>query len=135
MVLNWMEYFNTGVEVLDNHHKELFRRISNLHEAMSENKGHEEIVPLLDFFDRYVVLHFSEEERLMSAHNYPDAGAHKTQHEQFKDENARMNRDAKHGVDLVHILNLNDKATDWLINHIGKTDQHLGCFLKVKIQI
>lgn len=132
MALTWRKSLETGVVWQDNQHKELFNRINGLLDAMSHNKGQEEVGNLIEFLDRYVIFHFSEEEKMMKKHNYQWQAFHKGQHDRFKEDLAEIKNRIKDGVELVHVIDIQDKVVVWLLNHIGKTDQQLGEFLKTR---
>lgn len=134
MALAWMNYLETGIKSLDSQHKELFRRINGLLDAISENVGAEEAVDLLDFLDNYVIFHFGDEERLMKTYDYPMSAAHMSEHEVFKKDISAIRTKIRNGVNLLDILNVSEQTTNWLINHIGKRDRELGEFLRSRMQ-
>lgn len=137
MVLQWTEALATGVEEIDNQHKELFRRINNLRDAMKQGKGRMDIGTLLKFLEDYVVSHFSAEEKFMARENYPDTDYHKEQHSRFREAFAKLKGELEAGTteftDLVVTSETNSLLGNWWINHISKVDKALGAFLKTKV--
>lgn len=132
MGLIWMTHLETGVSWMDGQHKELFKRISALTDAMREGHEKQEVVNMLNFLDNYVVTHFGAEEHAMDEHEYPEREPHAKEHARFKRDIARIRDDVKKGVDVVATIKLQEGAVDWLIGHIGKTDKKLGYFLKAR---
>jgi hemerythrin len=60
MPMLWDDSFRTNVVMVDTQHKELFRRINSLHEAMLQGKGRDEVAKLIQFLDSYTRDHFAE---------------------------------------------------------------------------
>jgi len=133
MAIEWKEDLAVGVNEIDNQHKELFRKVSELFDACSAGKGKEQIDPIMNYLQDYVVLHFGGEEKLMKQYNYLDYENHKLQHDQFiKDFLGLKEKIEKNGVTGLTIVQLNQVLVDWLIKHIRKTDKAFGAFLKEK---
>lgn len=134
MAILWKEDLATGVEEIDNQHKELFRRINNLLDACTQGKGKDEVLNTIRFLDDYVMVHFTAEEGLQKAYNYPDYTSHKALHAEFiKNISDIKKAIEKEGVGLHLVLRTNRTVVDWLLNHIGQIDKKLGAFLKGKI--
>ena len=123
MPITWMPYLETGINWIDSQHKELFSRIKKLSDAMTENKGKEEVINTLRFLDSYVILHFGSEEKIMNDYQYPDRELHILEHNKFKDDMAKIKSETESGADLLHVIKTYDKVIDWLINHIGRSDK------------
>lgn len=135
MAVQWTQDLATGIEEIDNQHKELFNRINALIDACSKGKGKEELSGVLNFLADYVVMHFGAEEERMKALAYPDYEAHKKQHDGFIADFLDLKQKLEQKgptVDLV--IKVNHFLFDWLINHIRKMDKVLGAFLKTRIQ-
>ena len=134
MKLQWTQDLSVGVEEIDSQHKELFDRISNLDTAMKQGSAREEVVRLIEFLDKYVIIHFSAEEKYMTDFNYAGYALHKTKHDWFKKEfsNIRTKLDAG-GITADVIMLSNNLLITWFSNHIRSIDMMLGSFLKSKI--
>lgn len=130
MAFQWTTSLSVGVSVIDEQHKEIFARVNKLLDATSRGKGKEEIGQTLDFLGKYVVAHFGAEEARMRDANYPEAAAHKKQHEQFlRDFTALSGQFDREGASAGLVIAVQHQVCDWLITHIGKTDKALGSFL------
>lgn len=133
MGIKWSETLATGVTKIDEQHKELFTRVNNLLEAMSQGKGKEEIGKTIKFLGDYVVGHFSMEEALMDKENYSDKINHKAQHKAFIKEFEQIKKELETGSpSTIALIQTQRKVVDWLTNHIGVSDKKLGDFLKKK---
>jgi len=133
MAITWQQNLATGIQEIDEQHKELFRRVNALLEACSGGRGKDEVPRVLDFLSDYVRVHFSAEESYMDRHGYPDAAAHKALHSEFQKSVASFRGElAAHGANLNLTVTVNRLVVDWLIQHIGKMDKALGRFLEGK---
>lgn len=134
MALQWTQALSVGVDEIDNQHKELFNRINNLHTAISQGKGKEDIAKVIKFLEDYVITHFGAEERYMTRYDYPGYLAHKAQHTEFIKDFSNLKKEFEtQGATSYLVIQVNLRVGDWLINHIGKVDKALGTFLETKI--
>ena len=134
MAIEWTADLSTGVNEIDNQHRELFQRINDLLDACNRGKGKEEVKKVISFLEDYVVTHFSEEEKYMGRYDYPEGLSHKKRHAEFMENFLRLKTEFEAEGPGVHIVvSINRLVVDWLRNHIRKTDRALGSFLKTKI--
>lgn len=134
MAVLWTSDLATGVDEIDNQHKELFFRINQLFFASGTAKSKEEVVRLIDFLGEYVVSHFNTEETYMVMHHYPDYEFHKAQHTAFLNEFSDLKkRYQEEGATSHLVIVLQQRVFDWLRKHICKVDKVLGAFLKTKM--
>lgn len=129
MGIEWTANLSTGVEWQDKHHKELFKRINRLLDAMNLGQGKEEVASLFDFLDEYIAYHFEAEEQAMSKHSYEAALAHMAEHTRFIDEIAELSQEFKKGPTTGLVIKVQRQVVDWLLNHICGPDKRLGEFL------
>ena len=134
MKLEWTQELSVGVGEIDNQHKELFDGINNLDSAMKRGTAKEEVIRLIEYLDKYVVIHFEAEEKYMINYNYAGYALHKTKHDWFKKEfsDIRIKLDAE-GITPEAIMRSNNLLITWFSNHIRTIDMMLGSFLKSKI--
>jgi len=83
MAIEWSRNLSTGVEWQDRHHKELFKRVNGLLDAMSVGMGKDELDRVFRFLDSYIVVHFDAEEQAMSKYDFPHAMEHLREHTGF----------------------------------------------------
>jgi len=130
MPIEWTKDLQVGVETIDEQHRELFKRINDLAEAMWEGRGKEESVKVMDFLGDYVVTHFSTEEGYMSSQEYPEYAAHKRIHDKFVEDFNKLRKQFDSGdVTSDMVIKVLDETCDWLKGHIKGTDKKLGSFL------
>lgn len=126
----WSDKLSVGIPSLDEQHTVLFATINNLHTAMMKGQARSVIGSLLHTLASYTRNHFAAEEVMMESAGYPALTAHRIQHrrltEQVEDYTARYDRgDVSLGVQLSGFL------TNWLTNHILRSDKEYGPCLKV----
>jgi hemerythrin len=129
--MQWTEDLSVGVETIDNQHKELFRRINSLVEAIKQGKCKTEITGVIMFLEEYALSHFGEEETFMKEHAYPPYHDHKAQHAIFIKNLSELRKELEDiGPSYVLSVTTNQVIVDWIIDHIAKTDKKLGRFLQ-----
>ncbi|MBF0574067.1 MAG: hemerythrin family protein [Desulfamplus sp.] len=130
-LITWGPKFATGIEQIDEQHKELIRMVNALHKAMKQKVGIQQSGAILDSLAEYTVYHFGHEEKLFKQHNYPETMEHKKIHEELVKTVVAFQNDFKAGkaslsVDLMNFL------TQWLKDHIMKCDMKYAPFFKSK---
>ncbi|PLX78432.1 MAG: hemerythrin [Desulfuromonas sp.] len=130
MSITWNEKLSVGHDLIDDQHKELFKRYDSLIDACKSGKGKAEIRPMLDFLLEYVNRHFAEEERFMLRLSYPDREEHLRQHREFlnKVTEASAELDEK-GATVSVVTSISHTTFNWLIRHVRQTDVELGRFI------
>lgn len=129
MAIEWNKTLSTGILWQDSQHKELFKRIDSLLDAMHAGLGKEEVKRLFRFLDEYFVIHFEAEERAMNSAGYPDMLAHLAEHTRFIDDIAELKKRCVAGITTALILKTQREVQDWLVNHIGTTDKAMAAFI------
>ncbi len=125
-MIAWTPSLSTGNEVLDEQHKALFRWLAELESAASDERtlfGAYAITRL----KTYTRNHFAAEEALMKASGYPALAEHVAEHESFRARLAELHLQSigeDISADTVKFL------TDWLTNHIAKSDMAYAPYLK-----
>lgn len=126
--LLWNSTLETGISRIDEQHKELVAKISELLE-MAKNPviNGLKIKNLIGFLENYVKTHFATEEAFMKVKNYPGMTAHMKEHQFFTSEFLKLKDEfSRNGITLEVKLKLNKLLVDWLINHISKIDKKLS---------
>ena len=120
MILQWNDVqLATGDAVLDEQHKELFRRVNKLHDAVISGQGDDESRQLLDYLANYVTEHFAHEEGLMACHSCPVAPANKEAHAQFVQQLLAAKRDLL----LPQLLRKLDRFDVIVLDDLGYVQQ------------
>lgn len=126
--MNWSSALEVGYPKIDEQHKSLVNAVNNLHSAMKQGKGKDELGKTLHFLAEYTVAHFKTEEDLMQRSGYPSFATHKAIHEdllkQVVDLVAKF--DAGQSVMTIKVM---DFLNDWLVKHIQGEDVRMAKFL------
>lgn len=133
MNLQWRDSYATGVAEMDAQHKELFNQINALLNAALQGKGRDEIAGTLRFLERYVLTHFSAEEKLMQSVGFPGLADHRKEHQAFVTELGQLKaRYEQTGATTQLVLDVQRRVMDWLMNHIRMEDQKYGQYMAGK---
>jgi hemerythrin len=133
MPVSWSDDLTVGVTLIDEQHKELFKAVDDLSDAMWQGQGKEAVSKLVNFLADYVVEHFGAEERLMVKNEYPLYESHRALHVKFLQDFAEFRKKFEAGeVTSELVIKVLDGTCDWLRVHIKGTDKALGKFLQEK---
>lgn len=130
--------YKTGIELVDNEHKQLFdiiREVNDLiHEELLHDK-YDEIMRLLAELRQYTEFHFSDEEALMEQISYPGFEAQKRAHSAFVERLVEIDLselDAMDDNQQEYLVNLIDFLLAWLSNHILGSDKKIGDYIRTQ---
>lgn len=131
--MEWTPDLSVGVDRIDEQHRELFRRIGALVDAVRSKTCKFEIGPTTEFLEEYVVEHFSDEEELMQSVDYPGYLPHKALHDRFISDFAGLRNELENESSSYNRSAFTNKmVVDWILEHIKKVDMELGAFIDVK---
>ncbi|NLV66573.1 MAG: hemerythrin family protein [Spirochaetes bacterium] len=129
-ILEWNRSLETGIELIDNQHQELFRRIDRLELAMYNGRAVTELRNLLEYLESYIIEHFHDEEELMLRINYPGYAAHVKEHNDFRNKINSLLAECKgKGIDSYLAIDVDKQMRKWLEHHIMKTDMAIVPFI------
>lgn len=127
-MFQWYDRYNVGHDEIDSDHKYLFNLINAFHRAVAEGLGEAEMQTTLEGLMSYTRFHFAREEGYMLEKGYEEYARHKAMHEDLLAQLEELRRRFEAGDRMVGI-ELSTFLTDWLVNHIMKTDTRLAAFL------
>ena len=127
----WNRKFETGNEMVDSQHKELYVLVQKVLDIDFFADRKEKISTALGFLADYTVRHFQSEESLMDECNYPASAEHKKQHSDFVEEvSAFIKRFEVEGDKINLSQAVNWLVVDWLQEHIMGSDKELADYYK-----
>ena len=131
-LITWEPSIMVGVPDIDKQHKRLVDLINELHAAMAKGQGRDVVGRVVDALVSYTKEHFGFEERLMEQAGIAGLAVHKAQHKKFVDQLAgfrdRYNSGAINlSTDVLNFL------SNWLTEHIAKTDKQVLATLAAKV--
>jgi hemerythrin len=130
MPVRWTEDLATGIERIDDQHRELYDQVAALHEAMRANRL-DRVPEVVEFLQRYALDHFALEEREMEAAAYPGLPEHRVIHQRFVEDFLRQKALLAARITPTAVIDLSRWLTDWLRDHVRRVDgdmaRHLRC--------
>ena len=131
LLFPWSDTYSVNIGVIDMQHKNLVKIINDLHQAMVEGNGREQLGKILTSLISYTRAHFKTEEVFMESHRYPGYAMHKSEHDQLtKSVLDLQSKFQRNGVGLT--VETMDFLKGWLSRHILGTDKKYGPFLNSK---
>lgn len=129
----WKDKYELGVPVVDNQHKELFRRVEAFMQTLRSSVSWEEKVQhvneTLEFMKGYVVEHFRDEEEYQKRIGYPGYEAHKQIHNDMVNYVLQVSAEYEQsGFNERLIQQFAGKLLAWLINHVAAEDQRIASY-------
>ena len=131
MIIEWNQSLSVNIGEIDKQHQKLVAMLNGLNEAMKSGKGKDALGGLLSEMVEYAATHFATEERLMDQYSYPATLAHKTEHVKFVTKVGDFKTQFDKGTAMISIQ-IMTFLSDWLKNHIMKTDKQYGPFFNGK---
>ncbi|GAB6107855.1 bacteriohemerythrin [Fusibacter bizertensis] len=124
------EKYMYGVFELDTEHSELIARAEKVMASYQKGEAESEILRLFEYLSAYVLVHFRNEEKLLSEYAYPYLEAHKALHREFKQDVITLQDDIDaHGLTLNSRLKLMHLTSEWIDHHIGVEDNKIATFI------
>ncbi|HET8541661.1 MAG TPA: hemerythrin family protein, partial [Anaeromyxobacter sp.] len=105
---DWDQEVGLGVDSLDAHHRQVWRRIRHLAKAVSEGDA-SDVRSSLRLLHAYLVEHDAAEERWMEEAGYPGAREHLRAHAAMQERVAAARADERPGAERRLL-----EAADWI---------------------
>ena len=128
-LMEWNDKLSVGVREIDEDHKRLIAMLNELFDAMQLGHGKEVLTKTLDGMILYTRTHFAREEKYFEVYSYPDAAAHKAQHDALTKQVLEIQAKYRAGATTVLSLEVLSFLRSWLLKHIMATDKQYGAFL------
>jgi len=117
--LTWTNDLDTGIDVIDEQHRQIVDYINQLHDAKLA-RDRKAIAKVIDDTVGYTVSHFGFEEALIEDAGYAFVRPHKRVHELFIRRISEYKQRFERGENIVD--ELHDLLSRWLFNHIRNDD-------------
>lgn len=131
-LMSWNEKMAVGVNLLDTDHRKLVGMVNELYDAVVKGQGKESLGKVLDGLVDYTKIHFAHEEKFFAQTNYPDAAAHKKEHDALTQQVLEVQKKYQSGATSTLSLEVMNFLKDWLINDIQGSDKKYGPYLNSK---
>jgi len=125
----WTPAIAVGLPQVDDQHRELFDRAGRFFATAGGVRQEAEVAAALEYLDRYIRFHFSEEERLMESLGYPGLAAHREEHEAYARRLDGLGSQFESEGDSAALMAALDGLLRlWLLEHISRADRLLAEF-------
>lgn len=118
----WKESFRIGDDLIDGQHETFFHMLAEAEESLVRGSA-EGVGRHLNFLAAYAVMHFRDEERLMSLSHYPGLEEHRRIHQAFVARVANLLRTYETDPGAVTAQQILPMIRDWLAFHIMGMDK------------
>ena len=129
MRIEWDESYSVKIGDIDDQHKELINLFNEVHDCIDSNRAIERLGSVLEDLIDYTRVHFVTEEKLLRENGYPNYEQHKKMHDDLTirvlDLQDRYSKDHSVAV-LIDSMKF---MTDWLTQHIIRTDKQYSTYL------
>lgn len=130
MEIKWKQEYETGYVDIDKQHRLIFQKVNELFSACKAGASDVEAREMSDFLLDYCITHFSYEQSLMKAHNYPDYAQHFKAHTGFKTFVKEFSeKTGEQGMNVSMVVKLNQELIKWLVEHIMVADVKMGKYI------
>lgn len=127
-LFRWADSLSVGVQKIDDQHKRWLALANDMHNALREGRGRQEVNGCLDGIVDYMSTHFAFEESEMRRTDYPSYADHKALHDAFALDIKDLQKKAA-AKELSVSIDVMSTMKDWLVNHITKIDKQFGNYL------
>ena len=135
IMIKWKDDFSCNIAEIDHQHKKLFEIGGRIYYAASINDGYDhydEIMGIVHELVEYTVYHFKYEEDLLLKHGYSEFEAHKIEHDFFIKKVRKIAGKDFESSQYDTILELVNFVSNWIAEHILKSDFAYKSFLNTK---
>jgi hemerythrin-like metal-binding protein len=123
----WEEKYSIGIQSIDNQHKEIFKLLNSLLEAMKQGQAASVTSQIILELEKYSRTHFQKEEYFFKRFNYSGAASHILEHQVFIQKINLLKSELTTGkfVLCIELLNF---MKNWIEHHILEVDMQYSEF-------
>ncbi len=130
-MFEWKPEYSVQIPDIDTQHQRLFALAGELHAALGEGKAKTVLDQCLDRLVDYTKIHFAAEEQLMAQYKYPEAAAHKIEHDKLAGQVINLQERFRGGGKTVS-FSLMVFLKNWLEQHIACSDQKYSAYIRAR---
>jgi hemerythrin len=127
----WDDIYSVGNALIDAQHRRLFDIANRFGDAFQARADRSTLLMIFDELLAYTSTHFSDEEALMRANNYPDYTTHKLNHEKLVGLVSTYRAQLISGYEGIE-TRIMDFLKMWLNGHILGMDRNYKPYLTAK---
>ena len=126
----WNDKLSLDIPAIDQDHKKLLVLANDLYDGIQSGESRAEIAGILVALVHYTQFHFAREEEFFANTGYPDAVAHKREHDEMVVWTLGAQARHKSGSLRAPSLEVMSFLKDWLYDHILGSDHLYAAHLK-----
>ncbi|WP_440874541.1 bacteriohemerythrin [Thalassotalea sp. PLHSN55] len=126
--IQWLPEYSVGHPLMDEHHQQLFQIIK---EFINSEHNIEQTITIFQKLNKYMLMHFAEEEKLMLANNFPNLIEHKAEHYSIVKKVKAMQEKLLQKDEETH-NKIGLFLYKWLSHHILKSDMEYKWFVSTE---
>lgn len=131
MKFAWNARYDTGIPIIDEQHRELFRLVTDLRRMIQDGSDRAEVASLLTHLMAFTESHFTTEETMMGQYHYPDLLAHTGEHASMLASLQELLNKFQDSHQAMAML-VPTFMEGWLRHHISDGDFGFKSFLKAR---
>ncbi len=133
MLLKWDDSLMTGIEIIDNQHKELLNKINDLVNQLEKDNSNDVFLEAIKFMKMYALEHFETEQSYFETLDYPMLQEHLDEHKKFIAKIQELEEKSQTFGNAIHLsIELNAYLIHWWYSHIKYYDKALAMFINSK---
>jgi len=133
-MFQWEAKYSVGIQSIDNQHKEIFKYLDKLLEALKQGQASHVINEIVLDLEKYAQIHFQKEEYFFQRFNYQGSAMHINEHQNFTKKIVTLKSNLKSGKITLSFELLNF-LKEWIEHHILVVDkQYSECFRQNGLQ-
>jgi hemerythrin-like metal-binding protein len=131
-ILDWDEWYETGILSIDHQHHQLFDALNRMHEAITADEGESKVRRALELLVECTTAHFRDEEARLASIDFPGLEEHQDEHAKLLAQVAEFTAtyDADPTEDNAKRLAL--FLVEWIVRHINEMDTRYIEAMKAK---
>ena len=130
-IVRWGENYATGINLIDEQHKELVKLTNELYGACltSEEEVHDTFKEVMGRMVEYVRFHFTVELELLNRVKYPGYDDHKSQHDSLVRKILEAAKEYKEGNRYAANYFVRT-LKEWVFGHIAVSDKLYAAYIR-----
>jgi len=131
-ILEWDEWYETGILSIDHQHHNMFDALNRMHDAVSSGEGEAKVRRALDFLVDCTATHFREEEARLAAIDFPGLPEHQAEHTKLLNQVAEFMATYNADPTADNANSLAFFLVEWIVRHINEMDLRYIDAMKAK---
>lgn len=129
-LIRWTDALSVGIPSIDDQHRKLVSLLNQLQDEMFAGKEKSALGGVLQGLIEHTMTHFKYEEELFVRTGYPDAVAHKQEHDKLVQDILEVRRKYETVGPSVLTIPLMSFLKTWLTAHISDADMKCSVHLQ-----